>query len=159
METGAGLGHGFYSKGLMQKACHQRHCTFLRMTKNCVAETHNLFNLSKKLCKRSLWSHVSIAPPCRRCISSLARIVATQHLHMHILYVAILYSHLRSHRSATRGDLMVPRTRTAKMGPRSFYVSGPTLWNSLPLELRSYELTLETFKAKLKFCLFRSAYI
>ena len=66
---------------------------------------------------------------------------------------------LRSHRSATRGDLVVPRTRTVKMGPRSFYVSGPTLWNSLPLELRSYELTLETFKAKLKSHLFRSAYI
>ena len=66
---------------------------------------------------------------------------------------------LRSRRSATRGDLVVPRTRTVKMGPRSFYVSGPTLWNSLPLELRSYELTLETFKAKLKSHLFRSAYI
>ena len=67
---------------------------------------------------------------------------------------------LRSHRSATRGDLVVPRTRTVKLGPRSFYVLGPTLWNSLLLELRSYELTLETFKAKLKSPhLFRSAYI
>ena len=66
---------------------------------------------------------------------------------------------LQSHRSATRGELVVPRTRTVKMGPRSFYVSGPTLWNSLPLDLRSCEITLETFKAKLKSHLFRSAYI
>ena len=65
----------------------------------------------------------------------------------------------RSHRSATRGDLIVPRTRTVTMGPCSFYVSGSTLWNSLPLELRSYELTLETFMAKLKSHLFQSAYI
>ena len=65
----------------------------------------------------------------------------------------------RSHRSATRGDLIVPRTRTVTMGPCSFYVSGSTLWNSLPLELRSYELTLETFMAKLKSHLFQSACI
>ena len=43
---------------------------------------------------------------------------------------------LRSHRSATRGDLKVPRTRTVKMGARRFNVSGLTLWNLLPL--RSY---------------------
>ena len=38
-------------------------------------------------------------------------------------------------RSAARGNLAVPRTRTVRMGPRSFAVSGPTLWNSLPVEL------------------------
>ena len=38
---------------------------------------------------------------------------------------------LQAHRSATRGDLVVPRTRTVKMGPRSFCVSGfGTLFHS-----------------------------
>ena len=50
-------------------------------------------------------------------------------------------SALQTHRSATRGDLVVPRTRTVKMGPRSFCVSGPMLWNSLPLEIRYHEQT------------------
>ena len=63
-------------------------------------------------------------------------------------------TNFRSHRSATRGDLAVPRTRKVNMCPRSFYVAGPTLWNSLPFELRSYELTLETFKAKLNLSVF-----
>src|SRR6218665_3395497 len=39
-------------------------------------------------------------------------------------------------RSAAHGNLAVPPTRTVRMGPRSFAVSGPTLWNSLPVELK-----------------------
>ena len=38
-------------------------------------------------------------------------------------------------RSATRGDLVIPQTRT-KLGERSFRVSAPTVWNSLPDSLR-----------------------
>ena len=33
-------------------------------------------------------------------------------------------------RSATHGDLLVPKTRTVTHGPRSFAVSGPTVWNT-----------------------------
>src|SRR6218665_845773 len=40
-------------------------------------------------------------------------------------------------RSATHGNLAIPRARTVRMGPRSFAVSGPTLWNSLPVELKT----------------------
>jgi len=36
-------------------------------------------------------------------------------------------------RSAARNDLAVPRSRTTRYGQRCFAVSGPTLWNSLPL--------------------------
>ena len=39
-------------------------------------------------------------------------------------------------RSATAGDLMVPRARTTT-GQRSFAVNGPTVWNSLPAALRA----------------------
>src|SRR6218665_2398626 len=39
-------------------------------------------------------------------------------------------------RSAAHGNLAVPLTRTVRMGPRSFAVSGPTLRNSLPVELK-----------------------
>src|SRR6218665_1210108 len=61
-------------------------------------------------------------------------------------------------RSAAHEDLAVPRTRGVRMGPRSFAVSGPTLWNSLPVELKTAHIPLETFKSKLKTYLFTIAY-
>ena len=33
-------------------------------------------------------------------------------------------------------DLVVPRTRLARYGPRGFAVSGPVTWNSLPPDLQ-----------------------
>ena len=38
-------------------------------------------------------------------------------------------------RSATRGDLLIPRTRT-KLGERSFRISAATAWNSIPYSLK-----------------------
>ena len=61
-------------------------------------------------------------------------------------------------RSAARGDLTVPRTRSVRMGPRSFAVSGPELWNSLAPELRNPSISLVTFKCLLKTELFKRAY-
>ena len=43
-------------------------------------------------------------------------------------------------RSAARGDLAVPVTRTVRYGPRNFAVAGPSTWNSLPVPLRSCHL-------------------
>jgi len=60
-------------------------------------------------------------------------------------------------RSATYGDLLVPRTSTSTYGPRSFAVSGPSVWNKLPATLR-VSPTLGQFQSKLKAVLFRSAY-
>src|SRR6218665_651411 len=59
-------------------------------------------------------------------------------------------------RSAAHGYLAVPPTRTVRMGPRSFAISGPTLWNSLPVELKTIHIPLETFKSKLKTYLYNS---
>src|SRR6218665_2713497 len=61
-------------------------------------------------------------------------------------------------RSAAHGNLAVPPTRPVRMGPRSFAVSGPTLWNSLPVELKTMQIPLESFKSKLKTYLFTKAY-
>ena len=65
--------------------------------------------------------------------------------------------HLSSHRSANRGDLFVPRTRTATYGKRAFSAAGPATWNSLPAEIRQSE-TLTVFKSKLKTFLFTKSY-
>src|SRR6218665_2440856 len=61
-------------------------------------------------------------------------------------------------RSAAHGNLAVPPTRTVRMGPRSFGISGPTLWNSLPVELKTMHIPLKSFKSKLKTYLFTKAY-
>ena len=47
------------------------------------------------------------------------------------------------------GKATVSRTRT-------FGTSGPTVWNALPVELRAPELSIESFRKKLKTYLFTS---
>ena len=42
----------------------------------------------------------------------------------------------RQLRSAASGQLYIPRTKTMTFGPRSFKVSGPTIWNDLPARLK-----------------------
>ena len=52
----------------------------------------------------------------------------------------------------------VPRSWTTTYGQRSFSVSGPSLWNSLPLSARDPSLTITQFCTHLKTFLFRRAY-
>ena len=60
----------------------------------------------------------------------------------------------RSHlRSATFGQLNFLRMKT-DYGKRRFAVNGPVVWNSLPAELRSPDISLDVFKARLKTFLF-----
>ena len=60
--------------------------------------------------------------------------------------------------SAGQGDLVVPRTRTAGFGPRSFSVAGPLTWNSLPPEMKTTSLTLGQFCSRLKTEMFLRSY-
>ena len=56
-------------------------------------------------------------------------------------------------RSASRHQiLLVPRCRRSSFGRRAFPVAGPTFWNSLPDELRTY--SSDRFKAALKIFVF-----
>ena len=64
--------------------------------------------------------------------------------------------HLCPLRSAAHGNLHIPQTRT--FGPRSFSVSVPSSWNSLPANLKNIKLTLQVFKSQLKTHLFHQAY-
>ena len=56
-------------------------------------------------------------------------------------------------RSADSSMLDVPRTRIA-LGDRSFAVSGPRIWNSLPASIRDSTLLAGTFPTLLKTYLF-----
>jgi len=59
---------------------------------------------------------------------------------------------------AERGDLFVPRTRTTRLGRRSFFIAAPVVWNSLPLHIRSPSISRSQFRAGLKTHLFRLAF-
>ena len=56
-------------------------------------------------------------------------------------------------RSADHGNLVVPRV-LSRFDCRSFRVSGPTIWNDLPVDIRSTDITREQFKRSLKIWLF-----
>jgi len=66
------------------------------------------------------------------------------------------YTPRRTLRSADQALLQVPKCRM-KHGERAFRVSGPKLWNELPLPLRQLE-SYSVFKSKLKTELFRQSY-
>ncbi len=53
--------------------------------------------------------------------------------------------------------LKVPKTKRVTFESRSLAVAGPTLWNELPIHLRSIT-DLDTFKRQLKTHFFRLAY-
>ena len=57
-------------------------------------------------------------------------------------------------RSAGQGDLTVPRTRTIGFGPRSFSVAGPSLWNTLPSDMKQSSLSIAQFCSQLKSVMF-----
>ncbi len=72
------------------------------------------------------------------------------------LSAEVSHHHLRS---VSRGDLFHPRSWTARYGSRSFHVTGPAVWNSLPLNIRDNSLNLAQFKQRLKHYLFCIAYV
>jgi len=60
--------------------------------------------------------------------------------------------------SAERGDLFVPWTRTTTLRRRSFFITAPVVWNSLPLHLRSPSISRSQFRAGLKTHIYRLAF-
>ena len=60
-------------------------------------------------------------------------------------------------RSCSRRDLRIPRYRLSRYGSRSFSVSGPTAWNSLPTAVRDLSSS-SCFCRRLNTELFSRAY-
>ena len=57
-------------------------------------------------------------------------------------------------RSASWGQLVVPRPKLSTYGKRAFSYVGPSTWNSLPVHLKNNSFSLEMFKNALKTFLF-----
>jgi len=102
--------------------------------------------------------------PIQQCLEYKICLLIFKCLHQTALvYLAVMSdpvsaSASRSHlRSAACSDLAVPLSRTTTYGQRSFPVSGPSLWNLLPLSVRDPSLTMTQFCTHLKTFLFRQA--
>ena len=67
------------------------------------------------------------------------------------------YQPSRSLRSSTERLLKIPKTNLKTFGGRSFGYIAPTVWNSLPADLRASP-SLQSFKVNLKTHLFRQAF-
>ena len=68
-----------------------------------------------------------------------------------------IYRPTRALRSASQNLLQVPRTKTRTLGTRAFTYAAPTVWNSLPQNIRTQH-SLDHFKTLLKTYLFNIAY-
>ena len=79
---------------------------------------------------------------------------APRYLADHLIPASEVASHLRL-RSANRPtQLIVPRCRLSTYGRRAFSIAGPTVWNSLPDELRDPARSFDSFRQFLKTILF-----
>ena len=87
---------------------------------------------------------------CYKCLND----EAPQYL-QDLLTIYVPSRTLRS--SSDRTKLVVPKYRYKTIGERSFTVSGPKVWNSIPKNIRESP-TIETFKSKLKHFLFTETY-
>jgi hypothetical protein len=67
------------------------------------------------------------------------------------------YTPSRNLRSSSENLLSAPRIAT-KIGSRAFRYCAPVIWNSLPNELRSSQVSEHTFRSHLKTYLFKSAF-
>lgn len=65
----------------------------------------------------------------------------------------VIYTAFRHLRSADQFLLKVPKAHLNSRGKSAFAISGPRLWNALPLELKK-ALSLLIFQSKVKTCLF-----
>ena len=74
----------------------------------------------------------------------------------YIAEILQLYNSNRTLRSSDKHLLHIPRT-SSMVGDRAFSVVAPTLWNSLPINLRCC-VSLQTFKNMLKTHLYNSVY-
>ena len=79
-----------------------------------------------------------------RCLHGLA-----PHYLFDLCTPATVHTHLRSSVTLER-SLSIPRTKTKTIGPRGFYFASSAAWNALPVHLRDPELSLSSFKTKLK---------
>ena len=122
-----------------------------------VQTTHTLVTKLIQFLRRFCWSWMQQLADCwssghGACKCSFCLVLWYNHRD-HDSHSTIIISRQRL-RSAQRCHLDVPRHNRSTLGRRSFSVTGPIVWNSLPDELRDQGCTESTFKQSLKTYLF-----
>jgi len=87
---------------------------------------------------------------------SVWKLLSLQHVCTVCVVTECLVASWHRLRSANRLRLIVPRCRLNTYGRRAFPVAGPTLWDSLPDELRDPACDVDSFKQFFKTILFSS---
>ncbi len=75
----------------------------------------------------------------------------------YIADLLIPYKNTRISRSSNQMILHVPKTRLKSKGDRAFSVAAPSLWNPLPMHIKSSP-SVDAFKSRLKSYLFSRAF-
>jgi len=136
---------GAYNIHLWQLQC------VLNSVARLIARKQKFDSISSAVCDVLYWLPIrqrvdfKLSVPVFSCIRNLA----PSYL-MNMCQPVTRNLHRRRLRSAVRGDLIVPPTKTVRYGPCSFAVAGPSTWNALPAPLRNDELSAMSFHRQLK---------
>ena len=88
------------------------------------------------------WMQYKLSSLCYNCLNSTAPDYLTELLR--------IYKPTRQLRSSSDTSILcIPTVRTHSFGQRSFSYAAPTVWNTLPYEIRSSN-TISSFKSSLK---------
>ena len=125
----------------------------LQRVQNCLARVVTKaprFSRSTPILKRLHWLPVKFRIQFKICTITFRTLKDNQPAYLADLLVRLKCS--KYLRSTNSNRFVVPRTKT-KTGSRAFSISGPALWNALPVPIRNAE-TILTFRKLLKSHLF-----
>ena len=129
----------------------------LQRVQNCLARVVNRaarFTSSAPLLKKLHWLPIQQRIKFKICALTFKTVTSHQPAYLNDLLIPAVKP--RSLRSTDTGQLYVPRVKT-NSGSRAFSVAAPTIWNSLPIKIRSAN-GIMTFRRLLKTHLFGIAF-
>jgi exonuclease III len=124
---------------------------------------------ARVVCNKAKYDHISPSlmelhwlPVKYRIFYKLALLVFKSLINIAPYYINQMIIRQHNTRYSLRSNsgisLVVPRTRCKTLGDRAFAVAAPVVWNELPPDLKTTDLSLQTFKTKLKTHYFSLAY-
>ena len=126
----------------------------MRAAARLILQLPRMSSITSVIRQRLHWLDVGCRIRFKRCVLAYRCLHGTAPVYMSRYIVPVSSVAGRSNlRSASSGLLCVPASKTV-FGSRSFAISCPSAWNSLPSDIRRTDLSLLTFRKKLKTYLF-----
>ena len=129
----------------------------LQFVQNCLSRVVTKlprFSHSVPLLKSLVWLPIQHRIIFKICTITYQALSSGHPAYLHSLFTPARMA--RQLRSSTSRLLFIPRIKT-NIGTRTFSIAAPTLWNSLPVSVKSCE-DISTFRRHLKTYLFHLAY-